>query len=131
MVFNNLFSSKKAETAIGTLIIFIAMVIVAAIAAGVIIQTATSLQNKALITGEKAKQQVGTSLEPLLFYGEDGTDGKLEAFYMKVKLSPGSDSIKLKNLLIDMAMSWDSSDAIYGEKIYARIWYPNCFMQNF
>ena len=51
---------KKGDIGIGTLIIFISMILVAAIAAGVLIQTATSLQNTALLTGERSRSQVST-----------------------------------------------------------------------
>lgn len=108
---------KKAEMAIGTLIIFIAMVLVAAIAAGVIIQTATSLQNKALLTGERAKSQVGTGIQTILVYGEDGNDKDLESFFIKMKLSPGSDALKFEDLLLEVDTESDSSDNVYGERI--------------
>jgi archaellin len=110
-------NNKKADMAIGTLIIFISMIVVAAIAAGVIIQTATALQNKALLTGEKAKQQVGTGITTILIYGEDGSDKTLESFYMKVKLSPGSDPLKFKDMLLEIDTPNSSIDAIYGERI--------------
>ncbi|MEM4755763.1 MAG: archaellin/type IV pilin N-terminal domain-containing protein, partial [Candidatus Woesearchaeota archaeon] len=82
--------STKAEVGIGTLIIFIAMILVAAIAAGVLLQTASTLQDKALLTGQKSKGQVSTTLSPILLYAEDGTNQDLENFYLKAKIAPGS-----------------------------------------
>ncbi|MFP4112265.1 MAG: archaellin/type IV pilin N-terminal domain-containing protein [Candidatus Woesearchaeota archaeon] len=110
--------NKKADMAIGTLIVFIAMIVVAAIAAGVIIQTATALQNKALLTGEKAKQEIGTGISTILVYGEDGSDKTLESFYMKMKLAPGSDALKFKDLLLEIDTATTSIDSVYGERIH-------------
>ncbi|MFW6231266.1 MAG: archaellin/type IV pilin N-terminal domain-containing protein [Nanoarchaeota archaeon] len=110
--------TKKAEMAIGTLIIFIAMVLVAAIAAGVIIQTATALQNKALLTGERAKSQVGTGIETILVYGEDGDDKDLESFYIKLKLSPGSDALKFDDMLMGIDTERSSLASLYGERVW-------------
>ena len=109
--------TKKAEMAIGTLIIFIAMVLVAAIAAGVVIQTATALQNKALLTGERARSQIGTNIQTILVYGEDGTDKWLESFFVKIKLSPGSDPLKFGDMLLAIDTERSSLASIYGEQV--------------
>ncbi|MFP4117883.1 MAG: archaellin/type IV pilin N-terminal domain-containing protein [Candidatus Woesearchaeota archaeon] len=109
--------NKKAEMAIGTLIIFIAMVLVAAIAAGVVLQTATALQNKALLTGERTRAQIGTGLQPLLVYGEDGSDRYLEAFYIKLKLAPGSDALNFDDMLLAIDTNTASQASIHGEHI--------------
>lgn len=109
---------KKAEMGIGTLIIFIAMILVAAIAAGVLVQTATSLQNKALLTGERSKSQVSTSVRPLLIYTEDGSTGNnIEFFYIKAKLVPGSDAIKLGDMLIEFDLKNATSDMEYNNSL--------------
>ncbi len=55
---------------IGTLIIFIALVLVAAIAAAVIIKTAYSLKNQAEATGEGARQEVSGSIKVISLVGE-------------------------------------------------------------
>ncbi len=104
---------KRAEMGIGTLIIFIAMILVAAIAAGVLLQTASSLQNKALLTGEKSKGQVSTTISPILLFAEDGSSQTVDQFYLKAKLAPGSDPIKLSELLLSFDLQNKTADLSY------------------
>ena len=94
--------NKKAEMGMGTLIIFIAMVLVAAVAASVLITTTGSLQGKALDTGMSAKEEVGTHLQVLEIFGTDsaGSNGTLDVMNMSVKLSPGSEAVKVSDLLL-------------------------------
>ena len=94
--------SKKAEMGIGTLIIFIALLLVAAIAAGVLIQTSGSLQEKALTTGDQAKGQIATNVRVVEVSAIDGSDGTLTDFFQIVKLAPGSDPIKISQVLFTM-----------------------------
>ncbi len=106
---------KKGEMGIGTLIVFIAMILVAAIAAGVLIRTATSLQSRALMTGERSKEQVSTSAMPLVLMATNGsTSNNLEYFVMKMKLAPGSDPIKFSDALIEFDLNDQSGDLSYG-----------------
>jgi len=93
---------KKAEMGIGTMIIFIALLLVAAIAAGVLIQTSGSLQEKALTTGDQAKGQIATNVRVIEVSASDGRNGYLNDFYQIIKLAPGSDAIKLDQTLFTM-----------------------------
>ncbi|MBT3408926.1 hypothetical protein HN415_09700 [Candidatus Woesearchaeota archaeon] len=90
---------KKAEMGVGTLIIFIAMLLVAAVAAGVLLQTAGSLQEKSLATGKQATGQIATNAETVEVSATDGRDGNLNDFNQIMKLSPGSDEIKLSQII--------------------------------
>jgi flagellin-like protein len=112
------FNKKKGEMGIGTLVLFIAMILVAAIAAGVLIQTATNLQSKALETGSRSTRQVSTALSTILLYGEDagvGSIGDVEALFQNVKLVAGSEEIKLNDTLISVDLSNVSSDLTYDD----------------
>ena len=91
---------KKAEMGIGTLIIFIALLLVAAIAAGVLIQTAGALQEKALSTGDQAKGQIATNARVVEVSATDGQTGNLTDFTQILKLAPGSNPIKLTQTLL-------------------------------
>jgi archaeal flagellin FlaB len=98
---------KKAEMGVGTLIIFIAMLLVAAVAAGVLLQTAGSLQEKSLATGKQATGQIATNAETVEVSATDGRDGNLNEFNQIMKLSPGSDEIKLDQIIF----SFNTKDA--------------------
>lgn len=54
---------NNAAIGIGALILFIAMILVAGIAASVIIQTINSLQQQALLTGEQTKKDISAGLK--------------------------------------------------------------------
>jgi flagellin FlaB len=106
--------NKKAQTGIGTLIIFIAMLIVAAITANVFIQSATSLQNQALKTGKQTKESVSTFAQIVGVTATDGSNGNIEDFRIEMKLAPGSGSVDLSKALLTGGGNDGSINYIYS-----------------
>ncbi len=96
---------EKGEMGIGTLIIFIAMIIVAAVAATVLIQTAYQLQQQAEETGNIAIQDVATGFKIIHVGGQvnlTASPPKLTTIEIKVGLLAGSPAIDMKNVLIEL-----------------------------
>ena len=54
--------SKNASIGIGAMIVFIAMVLVAGIAASVIIQTMNSMEQQAMRAGQETTEEVSTGI---------------------------------------------------------------------
>lgn len=93
-----------AEMGVGTLLIFIAMILVAAVAAGVLVQTAYQLQQQAETTGDQALLEISTALKTLAAYGTtDATLTQITDLYLKVALSAGSPVINLADLVIEIS----------------------------
>jgi flagellin-like protein len=96
---------ERGQVGIGTLIVFIAMVLVAAIAAGVLINTAGFLQSKGSATGEEASAQVSNRINVVSAYGyvEDDYDSGNEnvtEVNLTVRQAAGADNINLSKSTI-------------------------------
>ncbi len=106
--------NRRAEMGVGTLILFIATIVVSAIAAGVLTQTAGSLQSQALKTAKDAQGSVATRLDVLSLTATDGSDGTIEDFNAEVRPSAGAEAMNLKALSLSMGLSNMSEDLVYS-----------------
>ncbi len=110
--------ANRAETGIGTLIIFIAMVLVAAVAATVLIHTAGNLQQKATSTGSQTTQQVATGLSVTSVWGLDNAkvieSGSISEIAIYVSPNAGSSGINLNQTTLQLTYNGKTASLTYG-----------------
>ena len=100
---NILDEEERGQVGIGTLIVFIAMVLVAAIAAGVLINTAGFLQSQAEATGQESTDLVSERIDVTSAVGivtGNANDGELAEIRVSVDGSAGSDDIDLSETTV-------------------------------
>jgi flagellin FlaB len=110
-------NEERGQVGIGTLIVFIAMVLVAAIAAGVLINTAGFLQTQAEATGQESTEQVSDSLQVESVVSEvEGSAGseQIRAIAIDVSLAPGSNPIDITSATLEWIGSDNSAAATYA-----------------
>jgi flagellin FlaB len=94
----------KAVIGIGTLIVFIAMVLVAAIASAVIIWTAENLEEDAERTGAGAREDVTGGIHIKTIEGQV-TAGAVDAVYMYIALYGGAQDLDMNEVVIHIIAS--------------------------
>ena len=95
-------SDDRAQMGIGTLIIFIAMVLVAAVAAAVLIQTSGVLQQRATETGKEATAEVSSNIGVETIVGErtDSSEANLQWINITVKVMAGAGDIDISQMRV-------------------------------
>jgi flagellin-like protein len=106
-MFEFITDEDRGQVGIGTLIVFIAMVLVAAIAAGVLINTAGFLQTKSEETGEASTNQVTNRVQVVSAIGDvrtttvnGSTTYDVNNVELTVKIGSGSSDLNLENATI-------------------------------
>jgi len=101
---------------IGAMIVFIAMVLVAGIAASVLIQTSTKLETQALATGAETTEEVSGGIAVDDITGHVDTD--IDMLAITVRVRAGSPDIDLNHTIIELSngskkviLSYDYTDA--------------------
>jgi flagellin FlaB len=109
------FTNDRGQVGIGTLIVFIALVLVAAIAAGVLINTAGFLQTQAEETGTESTDQVSNNINVI---GEVGiyneTNSGLNETRLTVQRASGSGEIDLSGLSIQYVGDNGFANLVHG-----------------
>jgi len=106
-LFKSLRKKEVGSIGIGAMIVFIAMVLVAGIAASVLIQTSTLLESQAYQTGRDTTKEVATGLVVynIIAYTSDSTGGDLEKMAIMVKPRAGASDINLQQTYIELSNS--------------------------
>jgi len=116
-------NNEEAAVGIGTLIVFIAMVLVAAVAASVVMQTGETLQQRAYAVGKQTIRDVSSGIRVIGITGYTD-EAKTKVQYMAIAVTPraGSYDIDLNKTLLYimynnftiLGLNYHNSDAIMG-----------------
>ncbi len=113
----NILRNDTGDVGIGTLIIFIAMVLVAAVAAAVLIQTSGVLQQRAQLTGKEATQEVSSNLKIVNVVGirnDSSTTTDVSIINVSVDLSAGGSDIDFGKVIIKYLNETTTSTLSYS-----------------
>jgi flagellin FlaB len=111
---------NRAQSGIGSLIILIAMLLVAVSAAGVFFDVVGSLQGDVDQTSEEGASQVTTRLGILNIVGTDISDESISTIEMTVLRVSGSGNIDLGDTVVQWISSSTAADLTMGETANGR-----------
>jgi flagellin FlaB len=115
--------ADRGQVGIGTLIVFIAMVLVAAIAAGVLVNTAGFLQATAEDAGQESVDKVTNRLDVVSTHGivnESSGTNTIDTLNLTVRMAAGSGSVDINSTTIkylsgSTARTLTNNDSVSGQ----------------
>lgn len=93
---------ERGQVGIGTMIVFIAMVLVASVAAAVLIQTSGYLQERAMSVGRQTTEEVSTGIY-VFQIGGHVTDNSLNQLVIYVKPNMGGSTVDLNQTILKLS----------------------------
>ena len=121
------FLDNNGSIGIGAMIVFIAMVLVAGIAASVLIQTSTTLESQALATGRETTAEVSSGIAIVSILGNNSS-GAIQHLAITIRSRGGSDDIDLAETVIEISdssiknfLTYDDSTCILADNINGTI----------
>ncbi|MFB6232987.1 MAG: archaellin/type IV pilin N-terminal domain-containing protein [Haloarculaceae archaeon] len=105
----------RAQVGIGTLIVFIAMILVATITAGVLVETAGLLQSQTEVTGEESSSQVSDRVQVINAVGTVSGD-RIEYINLTVAKATGSDDVALENATIQYVDTKQTVNLVHEDR---------------
>ncbi len=106
-------NDKRAEMGVGTMIIFIAMVLVAAVAASVLISTANTVREQATQTGNDAITGVSSGFD-IKYVKGNVVDNAITSMDIYVQLSPGSPALRMGDVILSITAGDASGELVFA-----------------
>ena len=107
--------TDRGQVGIGTLIVFIAMVLVAAIAAGVLVNTAGFLQATAEDAGQESVDKVTNRLDVVNQHGNVSTSGdEVNRVHLTVRLAAGSGAVSLNQTTVKYVSDSTAKNLVFN-----------------
>ena len=102
---------EEGDMGIGTMMVFIAVILVSAVAAGTLINTAYLVQNQAEETGKLVLKNVATTFDIVDIRGDRYDDGgdpqsALQFLEMQISLGAGSPYLAMENVIIEVTTAY-------------------------
>ncbi|MFW5746140.1 MAG: LamG-like jellyroll fold domain-containing protein [Nanoarchaeota archaeon] len=114
--------SRRAVTGIETLIVFIAFILVAATAAGVLMQTIGALRNRALAVGDESRERISDGIEVFKVIGRaDEGASMISALDVLIRLQAGSDPQYINDSFLILTFPSDQAEAFYANSLYQSV----------
>ncbi|MCX9012141.1 MAG: flagellin [Candidatus Methanoperedens sp.] len=114
--------NDSGDVGVGTLIIFISMVLVAAVAAAVLIYTTGALQQKATKTSKEATQQISSNMIVDKVLGDRGAalNASIDSLKIRIKPDVGTTSIDLRQVIVTVMDNSSRNDLKYSTNYSAN-----------
>ncbi len=111
--------SARGMTGIGVLILFIALVLVAAIASGLILDTAGMLENTAQDTGEQSISEVSDRISILSASGDVTANAEIGTIRLVLYRSPGAGDVNLRYSTLEYFSPYGTAFLVHDSEFQA------------